>query len=292
MRAPRIVLDVPSGCEELTPAVRRPVLAEASYGRLDGDASRQRPPYAITSVDNALQLVQILARDGSLRVSDAAAELGVAKSTAHRLLGMLCYRNFARKDDDHVYWRGPALGQPHVTARRNDLSTVAAPFLEQLQRESDETVHLVVLRGTEVEFLTSLECTQSLRVGSRAGAVMGAFRTSGGQALLAALPDTELAARYPDGVPESGLDQAGLRRALAAVRRRRYGINEGLSERGVVAIGVAVRGADGQPVASVCVSAPAFRLPRRRFQQAADILHQHVASLETELARTATRSAM
>lgn len=291
MRTARSVVDVPSGCEELAVDAPRPVLQTVAVELLrDPQAEVSRPPYAITSVDNALQLVHMLARDGNVRVSDAAAELGVAKSTAHRLLGMLCYREFARKDDDHVYWRGPALGQPHLTAQRDDLSVIAAPILEKLQREFDETVHLLVLRRTEVEFLTSLECSQSLRVGSRAGAVMGAFTTSGGQALLARLSEADLAMRFPDGIPESGLDPAALRRALAEVRRRGYGINEGLSERGVVALGVAVRGADMQPAAAVCVSAPAFRLPRRRFRAAADILHQHAASIQAELVSARDRA--
>lgn len=283
------VLDVPSGCEVLAPLPARPrpptVTAEKS---VDADGRRTPPAYAITSVDNALQLVQMLARDGSVRVSDAAAELGVAKSTAHRLLGMLCYRDFARKDDGHLYWRGPALGKSSGVAKRDTLSIVATPILEKLQHEFDETVHLLVLRGTEVEFLMSLECRQSLRIGSRAGAIMGAYKTSGGQALLAALPPAELARRFPEGIPEAGIDTQGLGRTLAEVRRRGYGINEGLSERGVVAIGSTVRDPDMQPVAAVCVSAPAFRLPRRRFRQAAQVLQQHVASLEAELARTST----
>jgi DNA-binding IclR family transcriptional regulator len=264
-------------------AVSKSVVADDT-----GDA---RPLYAVTSVDNALQLVRLLERDGVVRVSEAAAELGVAKSTAHRLLGMLCYREFARKDEDHTYRRGPALG---ASARRpglrDSLSVVAAPVLERLRREFNETVHLLVLRRTQVEFLASLECTQSLRVSSRAGALMDAYRTSGGQALLAMLPHAELARRFPDGIPDAGLDLHGLRRALAEVRRRGYGINEGLTERGVVAIGASVLGVDMRPVAALCVSAPAFRLQRRRFPQASQVLRQHVALLEDELARASARA--
>jgi IclR family acetate operon transcriptional repressor len=267
----------------------QPQGTDAAVARSDESAaSRSKPPYAITSVDNALQLVRILEREGSVRVSDAAAELGVAKSTAHRLLGMLCFRDFARKDDDHLYWRGPALGQtPTGAARRQNLSAIASPVLERLQGELNETVHLQVLRRTEVEFLRSLECSQPLRVTSRAGAVIDAIRTSGGQALLAALPDIELAQRFPEGVPGAGLDSPGLVRALDEVRRRGYGINEGLTERGVVAIGASVRDALMQPVAALCVSAPAFRLQRTRFRQAAEIIHRHVALLEDELIRAA-----
>ncbi len=249
---------------------------------------RQRPPYNISSVDNALYLIQLLVRDGCVRVSDAAAELGVAKSTAHRLLGMLCYWGYASKDGDRLYRGGPALATVHHGATRHDdhHSLVTRPFLERLQREINETVHLVVLRKTNVEFLTSLECTRSLRIGSRAGAVMPAYRTSGGQAILAALPDSELARLFPDGSADTGLDEREFARTLAAVRRRGYGINAGLTERGVVAIGAAVRGPDGRPVAAMCISAPSLRLQRRHIPRMAGVLHRHIALLEEELART------
>ena len=56
---------------------------------------QKRPTYSIEAVDNALQLLQLLRDGGALRLKDAAEELGVAPSTAHRLLAMLVYRGFA-----------------------------------------------------------------------------------------------------------------------------------------------------------------------------------------------------
>lgn len=248
---------------------------------------KRRPSYSISSVDNALYLIQILAHDGHIGVSDAATELGVAKSTAHRLLGMLCYWGYAIQDGDRVYRGGPTLRALHLSAPRQDdqRTRVARPFLERLQRECNETVHLVTLHNASAEFLTSLECNRALRIGSRAGAVMPAYQTSGGQALLAALPEPELARLFPDGSPDGEKDWLEFRRGLAAVRRRGYGINDGMTERGVVAIGACVRGRDGKPVLAVCVSAPALRLQRRQLRGTAEVLHRHIALLEAELAK-------
>src|ERR1700744_5092736 len=67
------------------------------------------PPYPVQSVDHVLQLLLMLKRDGLLRVSDAAAELGVAKSTAHRLTSMLRFRGFVEQAADRTYRVGPAL---------------------------------------------------------------------------------------------------------------------------------------------------------------------------------------
>ena len=58
---------------------------------------RNKPAYAIESVDHALHLAQLLQQEGPLRVTDAAGRLGVSVSTAHRLLAMLVYRDFAEQ---------------------------------------------------------------------------------------------------------------------------------------------------------------------------------------------------
>ena len=71
---------------------------------------QKRPTYSIEAVDNALQLLQLLRDGGALRLKDAADELGVAPSTAHRLLAMLVYRGFAVQDETRRYVPGPAMG--------------------------------------------------------------------------------------------------------------------------------------------------------------------------------------
>jgi DNA-binding IclR family transcriptional regulator len=50
---------------------------------------KQPPAYAVTSVDHALRRALMLQLEGPVTVSAAAERLGVARSTAHRLLSML-----------------------------------------------------------------------------------------------------------------------------------------------------------------------------------------------------------
>ena len=54
--------------------------------------------WSITSVDHALRLASLLQMEGTTTVSDAAAHLGIAPSTAHRLLAMLVYCDFATRE--------------------------------------------------------------------------------------------------------------------------------------------------------------------------------------------------
>ena len=71
--------------------------------------AKERPPYAISSVDHALRLAAILQLEGGLSVTEAAERLNVARSTAHRLLAMLVYRDFAVQNEQREYLAGPVL---------------------------------------------------------------------------------------------------------------------------------------------------------------------------------------
>jgi DNA-binding IclR family transcriptional regulator len=113
------------------------------------------PKYPIESVDNALRLILALRKTPLLRVRQASAELGVAPSTAHRLLAMLRHRGFVEQDlGTRAYRAGPALTEVGLSALQElDFRRVARPQLERLVAELDETAHLTVLRGTNVLFV-------------------------------------------------------------------------------------------------------------------------------------------
>ena len=86
----------------------------------------QRPAYLLESVDNALRLLQMLRDVGAVRLNQAATELGIARSTAHRLLAMLVYRGFAVQDEKRTYHPGPAMGAARPTGAGPASSPTAA----------------------------------------------------------------------------------------------------------------------------------------------------------------------
>src|SRR5262249_59677058 len=108
-----------------------------------------RPTYPITSVDNALRLLALFREREKVRLSDAREHLGVAHSTAHRLLAMLAYHGFVRQDkDSRVYLAGPALVEIGLAAVRHmDIRRHARPVLEELAGRYGETAHLSVLEA-------------------------------------------------------------------------------------------------------------------------------------------------
>ena len=228
------------------------------------------PAYPIESVDNALKLLHMLRKRSHLRVSEASAAIGVARSTAHRLLAMLQHHGFARRDPvSHAYIAGPALLDVGLAALRDrDIRPQARPFLETLSRETGETVHLIALQGREVLFLDCVESARTVRVGNRTGLLLPAHFTSAGKALLAALPPARFRARYPEGRLE-GLTRRSLRtrarleREGRLVRRRGYATNFGETEEDIGSVGVLIQDRHRLPRAALSVAAPTSRLTDR-----------------------------
>jgi DNA-binding IclR family transcriptional regulator len=241
----------------------------------------------LESVDNALRLLTLVAGKAKLGVSEAALELGVAPSTAYRLLSTLRYRGFVIQGRDRTYRAGPAL-EEMVSSRmsRTNLAEVALPSLQALRDETDETTHLMVLVGRQVRIIASVESTQVLRVGSRVGAMLPAHYASGGRLLLAELTADELDQLYPrEGVPAAGLSSTALtsiRRDLGRCRKLGYAVNNGQSERGICAIGMLVRDADG-PVGALSVSIPTVRYRPAAVPQIVDALSRAAEAIATDL---------
>ncbi len=221
----------------------------------------------LTSVDNALWLLQLVAERQALRVSEAADLLGVARSTAHRLLSALRRRDFLMQDKPNGAYRpGPALHAIGMVAiSRLDVRRIAQPVLEQLRDKTRETASIAVLEGTMIRFVECYEGLSTVRVGSRAGVVRYAHASAVGKAILAALPDGELGRRYPgEELPAptaaSITSRHELMRELSQIRRQGYALNWEESSEGVAAVAVAVRDASGIPLASISVSVPSMRL--------------------------------
>lgn len=226
------------------------------------------PTYPISSVDNALRLLELFRERKSVRLTDAREYLGVAHSTAHRLLAMLMYHGFVVQDTaTRVYRPGPSLIEIGLSVVTNlDIRAFARPFMHELAAEFNETVHLVVLERTTVRYIDGIESRQQLRVGVRTGSVLPAHCTSAGKAMLAQLSEARFDELYPRA---SDLDKKTdksitsvreLCRVVEEVRSNGYASNYEESEVGVGSIAVAIREVDEFEAAAIAVAVPTTRL--------------------------------
>ncbi|MFW5418678.1 IclR family transcriptional regulator [Nocardiopsis sp. CNT-189] len=247
------------------------------------------PPYPIAGVDRALRAAAILQTEGSATVSQIADRLGIARSSAHRLLAMLVYRDFAVQDEDRRYRAGPVL-EPAAPSGSlvPRLRAAALPHLRRIVDLLGETANLAVRTGDTARFIAGAECRRALRVGSREGMVFPAHRTTAGLLLLAGLSAGELeevyaAGRYRDR-PADRPDLARLRTELDRLRRSGFAVNKERSERGLTAVGVPVRDRDGTALAGLSVSMPSARYDPHRLRSLVAALSTAARALEGDLA--------
>jgi IclR family acetate operon transcriptional repressor len=224
------------------------------------------PAYPIESVGNALALLLLYKDRHAIRVAEASDALGVARSTAHRLLAMLQHFGFVRQNArTRAYHAGPALMEIGMAViAEMDVQAAVRPHLEKLVDELGETAHVCALRGRDSVFLGCVESSKALRAGDRTGTALPAYATSAGKALLAALGDDAVRERFPNEILEpltrrTIRTRSALLAELRRVRERGYATNVDESETGLWAFGRAIRGRGGDVRAAITVSGPAAR---------------------------------
>lgn len=257
---------------------------------MKNDNTQQRPKYPIESVDNALKLLLMFSTERTLGVTEVSERLGVARSTAHRLLVMLQYHGFVQQDAyARVYHPGPAMLQVGLAAVQSlDVRTQARPVLERLVRQIDETGHLVLLQGRDVLFVDCVESTKALRAGARVGGLLPAHCTAAGKALLSEIPGRRLQELYPDAelsalTANTVTSLSALESELAEVRARGFAINEEESETGLRAVAATIHDRAEQPVAAITIAGPAQRMGKARLDEIAGLVVSAVEEVSQRL---------
>jgi DNA-binding IclR family transcriptional regulator len=233
-------------------------------------ATGEPPQYPIESVDNALKVILLLGEHSELRMTEVSAHLGVATSTAHRILAMLAWRGFVRQNpQSKLYGPGPALTTIAFSVlRRLDIPQLAQPILEELTATVGETTHLGTLEADRTRFLAAAEPDQAVRVAPRLGKSFPAHCTSTGKALLSQLSLEQLHRLYPveeltQVTSRSIATRTELEAELAQVRATGYAVNREESEDGVASVAVPVPVTSGLKLA-LNAAAPTYRLPPQR----------------------------
>lgn len=223
------------------------------------------------TVDRALTILASLG-EGPASLEQAAARIGVHKSTALRLLRTLQEHGFVHRQPDHRYRLGGRLfGLAQQALEGIDIRQVAAPYLASLSERYGHTVQLSVLEddGTvlHLDRVEGRHPGAAGRIGTRAPAAA----TAVGRVLLSDLPEERLAALLSEfgrrpagpGTAGGGAGPSGeaLQTELAAVRRQGWSVDQGDHLAAVHCIAAPIMGAEGRSIAACSLSAPARTTP-------------------------------
>jgi DNA-binding IclR family transcriptional regulator len=243
----------------------------------------------VQSVDRAVTIMEILAREGEAGVTELAGELGVHKSTAFRLVSALEGRGMVAQDAQRGKYRlgMGVLRLAGATTARLDVVQESRPVTRALAVEVAETVNVTVPVGDEVLYVDQVAGPSVLQVRNWVGQRLPAHATSNGKVLLAFLPEPELS-RWLAGRRERFTDRTitgrrELEQELALVRERGYATAADEMEFGLTTIAAPVRNAERRVVASVSASGPSFRIPPERIPEIAEAVRRAAAEISRRL---------
>ena len=147
----------------------------------------------IQSVERAARVLQTLADgDGPMSLTVIAREVGLGKSTTHRILSSLCETGLAR---GNISSRQYALGYGLLRLTANWLNGIevrnaAIPFLRLLREVTGETVSLNVLDFDQRIPVERLDTSREIRYIVELGRPQPLYAGAGGKAILAFLPES------------------------------------------------------------------------------------------------------
>lgn len=247
-----------------------------------------------TSLTKALGLLEATAGHPAGRsLADLAAEVGMPKPTAHRILKTLTTLGYLERPASGVYRQSPQVKRLVSDASVRRLVEAAARPLRGLHATTRETVNLGMLRHDRVIYLDVLECTLPLRrVASRTS---DPFHTTAlGRAIASRLPADHLRrllarARLERRTPATIMDRRRLAAEIAAAARQGHAVEENETDVGVACIGAAVCAGD-EVVGAISVSLPIARLDAAGRRRIVGLVTATARAISTRLKPLPSRS--
>lgn len=227
----------------------------------------------VQSVDRAVRVLEVLARNGEAGVSAIAAEIGVHKSTVSRLLGSLEEHEMVTQTYDRGKYR-LSLGILRLAAavpERLEITEQGHAVCERLAMKLGETVNVAVLRSHFAVHLDQARGPAAIGTHNWIGEPTPLHATASGKVLLANLDQRQRHEILSSSVLEQFTDHtittlARLDEELDAARSLGYAVVVEEYEDGLNAIAAPIRDYAGGTTAALSVSGPVYRFSEERMR--------------------------
>lgn len=245
---------------------------------------------SVQSVDRAVRVLEILAREGEAAGGEIARELGVHSSTVSRLIAALAAHDLVERSGTNGGGFRLGVGLLRLagaTASRLDLTSHARPVCDALAAELDETTNIAILSDGVAINICQASGSNAVATQNWIGRRTVLHATSSGKVLLAHLAEDDLAAVLPGPLerftPHTITSLPTLRAQLQEVRERGFATAIEEYEEGLNAVAAPVRAHDGSVVAAISAAGPAYRLGPDDLPAAAEAVIEAAAEISRRM---------
>lgn len=237
----------------------------------------------VRAVERALDVLLCFTGKSEWGLSEIAGQIGLHKSTVHRLLATLEDRGFVIRDDATEKYRlGLRILELSANlSREGDPSVVLLPDMERLRNELDETVSLYVRDRNERVRIQAVQSGQAIRRVATVGARLPLFVGASSKVLLAFAEPAVRSAALNDPSWPAAVDRAAYARLLDEIRASGYATSFEEREQGAAAVSAPVFSRAGKLVAALAVSGPSNRFTP-------EVMRQHAPAIMEAAKRMGT----
>jgi IclR family KDG regulon transcriptional repressor len=175
-----------------------------------------------------------------------------------------------------------------IVIKNMDLRKIAHPYIEELSKEFNETVHLGVLDKGRVVSIEREESDTGLCSHIEIGKRTPLHCTAVGKAIMSYLSENEINLI----IKEKGLEKftentitnkEGLENELKKIREQGYAVDNIEHEEGVRCVAGPIRDYSGKVIASMSISGPAFRINESNIPIIAKKIKEYCNSISKEM---------
>jgi IclR family KDG regulon transcriptional repressor len=225
------------------------------------------------SVKRAITILEYLAKaERPKELTAISHDLAMNKSTVYRFLATLAEAGYVRQESDTGrYTLGSRIAWLSAKfLEKMDIRQLARPILEDLARESGETIHLAILDWDEVVYIDKIDGKQALIMAARVGSRTPVHSTALGIAMLANLPESEWQRYVAEiGLPPPTLntivDSEAFFDRLRQVRKQNYAI-DAENQDGIRCLATPIRNHAGKTIAALSISGCTVTLPLAKLE--------------------------
>lgn len=252
-------------------------------------------------LDKALRVLMLFTPEQQeWGVTSVARDVGMSKSTVHRILRVLEQHGFLTQSPDTRRFR---LGLACIELGRRalaglELRRVALPVMQEVSAESGETVLLEVV-SAERDCVVCIERVQQrrgLRLILDVGSTAPLYAGCSSKVLLAHL-DEEAIDHVLEGdlrpmTPHTIVDAGRLRAELEEIRRRGFAVSFEETDEGVAGVAVPVRNSHGQVIAGLTISGPLTRVNASTIPHYTELAQEGARRIAADLGHQTSRRAI
>jgi IclR family transcriptional regulator, KDG regulon repressor len=245
----------------------------------------------IQSVDRAIEILECFSNDqNELGVTEISRMLSLHKSTVFGLLATLENRGYMEQNQSNgKYKLGMKLFELGARIQNNmDIAAIAKPYLEDIVKKYNETIHLVINDKGQAVYIDKVEGSASMRMYSQLGKRPPMYCTGVGKSILAFMPqeyiDYYLSNEDLKKLASNTItDVEKMKKELEKVREQGYSIDDEEIEDGLRCVAAPIFDHKGYAAGALSIAGPTSRMTKTRMEELAVIIKEAARQISNKL---------